>query len=113
MTIELAICGQVCFYRCHFPDVVKPWKTTTEPVGPLRAINKAAWGAKLLPTSAWLVVLRISKSLQHVKTQSEKRDPLHHLPPFHVLKKAASDVEDHVFCFALYECVAKVWKSSV
>ena len=30
-----------------------------------------------------------------------------------MLKKAASDVEDHVFRFALYECVAKIWKSLV
>ena len=57
--------------------------------------------------------MRIFKSLQHVKAQSEKRDPLHHLPPFHVLsthvlKKAASDVEDRVFHFALYGCVAKI-----
>ena len=26
---------------------------------------------------------------------------------------AASDVEDHVFCFPLYGCVAKIWESTV
>ena len=70
------------------------------------------------PSNPLAFVLRIFKSLQHVKAQSEKREPLHHLLPFrvlstHVLKKVASDVEDHVFCFALYGCVAKIWKSSV
>ena len=57
-----------------------------------------------LPCSS-LAVLRISKSL------SKKRGPLRHLPPFHV-PRVASDVEDHVFRFALYG-VAKIWKSSV
>ena len=45
-------------------------------------------------------VLRISKSLQHRKAQSDKRDPLHHFQ--HVAhERAASDVEDHAFRFAL------------
>ena len=34
-----------------FPDPVKPPRFTTEPVGPLRCINKTAWGAKLLATA--------------------------------------------------------------
>ena len=33
-----------------FADLVKPPRFTAEPVGPLRCINRTAWGAKLLPT---------------------------------------------------------------
>ena len=55
------------------------------------------------------------------KMQSKKCDPLriHYLLPFHqsnsysaVLKKLGSDVKDHVFHFAHYRHVAKIWKVS-
>ena len=52
-----------------------------------------------------------TEDFQIFATQSEKRAPLRHLLPFHV-PRAASDVEDHVFCFALYG-VVKIWKSLV
>ena len=52
-----------------------------------------------------------TEDFQIFATQIEKRSPLRHLPPFH-MPRAASDVEDHVFCFALYG-VARIWKSSV
>ena len=32
-------------------SLCQPFKTMKGPVGPLRAINKAAWGVKLLPKS--------------------------------------------------------------
>ena len=53
----------------------------------------------------------LTEDFQIFAMQSEKRDLLRHLPPFHV-PRAASDVEDHVFRFALYG-IAKIWKSSV
>ena len=49
-------------------------------------------------------VLRISKSLLRIrKAQSEKRDRM-----YTYFKEI-----DHVFRFALYGCVAKIWKSSI
>ena len=48
-----AIDGQVCFHRQSFADPVKPRWSTTESMGPLIGINKAAWGVKLLLTTVW------------------------------------------------------------
>ena len=64
------------------------------------------------------IVLKILKSLQRIrKMQSKKHDPLCHLAPFYqskqlvfaMLKKAGSDVKDHVFHFVLWRHVAKIW----
>ena len=50
-TMHLRLDGQVCFYRRLFFDAVKPRWCISWPVGPLRGINKTAWGAKLLLTA--------------------------------------------------------------
>ena len=44
----LRLDGQVCFYRWLYSDAVKPLGRISWPVCPLRDINKAAWGAKLI-----------------------------------------------------------------
>ena len=43
--------GQVCFYRRSFADPVKPRRSTTGSMEPLRGTNKATWCVKLLPTT--------------------------------------------------------------
>ena len=43
--------GQVCFYRRSFTDPVKPRRSTTGSMEPLRGTNKATWCVKLLPTT--------------------------------------------------------------
>ena len=52
-TTHRAIDGQVCFYRRSFADPVKPRRSTTGSMEPLRGTNKAihAWCVKLLPTT--------------------------------------------------------------
>ena len=50
-TMHLRIDGQVCFYRRLFCEAVKPRGFILWPVWPLRGINKAAWGAKLILTA--------------------------------------------------------------
>ena len=50
-TKHLRLDGQVCFTRRLFPNAVKPRGCISWPVWPLRAINKAAWGAKLILTA--------------------------------------------------------------
>jgi len=53
----IAIDKKVCFYRWLFADPIKPHRTNTDPVGPLRCVNRVACGAKLFHlTSALLVV---------------------------------------------------------
>ena len=47
----LRLDGQVCFYRRHFSDAVKPQGCLSWPLWPLRGINKTAWGAKLILTA--------------------------------------------------------------
>ena len=47
-TKHLRLDGQVCFYRQLFSNAVKPQGCILWPVCPLRGINKAAWGAKLI-----------------------------------------------------------------
>ena len=48
---DMPIDGQVCFHRQHFAVPVKPRQSTTGYMEPLKGINKAAWGVKLLPTT--------------------------------------------------------------
>ena len=50
-TKHLRLDGRVCFYRWLFSDAVKPRGCILWPVWPLRGINKAAWGAKLILTA--------------------------------------------------------------
>ena len=50
-TMHLRLDGQVCFYRRHFCDAVKPRGCISWPVWPLRGINKTAWDAKLILTA--------------------------------------------------------------
>ena len=47
-TKHLRLDGQVCFYRRLFSDAVKPQGCISCPVWPLRGIDKAAWGDKLI-----------------------------------------------------------------
>ena len=47
-TKHLRLDGQVYFFRRLFSDAVKPRGCISWPVWPLRGINKAAWGAKLI-----------------------------------------------------------------
>ena len=46
--------GQVCFYRRSFADPVKPRRSTTGSMEPLRGTNKATCCVKLLPTTAYV-----------------------------------------------------------
>ena len=48
-TTYRAMDNQVCFYRRSFSDSVKPRRSTTGPMEPLRGTNKATWCVKLLP----------------------------------------------------------------
>ena len=50
-TKHLRLDGWVCFYRWLFSDVVKRRGCISWPLWPLRGINKAAWGAKLILTA--------------------------------------------------------------
>ena len=53
-TTHRAIDGQVCFYRWSFANPVKPRRSTTGSMEPLRGTNKATWCAKLLPTTVYV-----------------------------------------------------------
>ena len=64
-TKHLRFDGQVCFYRWLFSDAVEPRGCISWPVWPLRSINKAAWGAKLILT-AYLASSVICASLGHL-----------------------------------------------
>ena len=89
-TMHLRLDGQVCFYRRLFCDAVKPRGLISWPVWPLRGINKAAWGAKLILT-AYLVHHSSCASLSHLLMAQHCHfclnvcfSPLmgpHHLPP--------------------------------
>ena len=52
-TKNMAVDGQVCFYRQLFVDLVKPQGCTTRPLVPLRGTNKTVGRATLLPTTVW------------------------------------------------------------
>ena len=46
---NMALDGQVCFYRWLFVNLVKPWRCTVEAVEPVNSIIKDVSDAKLLP----------------------------------------------------------------
>jgi len=48
VTIYVAVDNQVCFYRWPFCQFYQVMKCQTDPVGPLRGINRVAWHPKLL-----------------------------------------------------------------
>ena len=52
-TKNMAVNGQVCFYRQPFVDPVKPRGCTTGPLMPLKGTNKTVGSATLLPTTVW------------------------------------------------------------
>ena len=66
-TTHRAIDGQVCFYRRSFADPVKPRRSTTGSMEPLRGTNKATWC--LLPTTVYVYQVDCGSFCALLRTQ--------------------------------------------
>ena len=68
-TTHRAVDCQVCFYRQSFADPVKPRRSTTGSMEPLRGTNKATWCVKLLPTSIYVYQVDCGSFCALLRTQ--------------------------------------------
>jgi len=107
---KIAIDKKVCLYRQLFANPVKSQSIKTDPVGPLRGINRVAWGSMLFHRMSFRLIVWLgatvalclacwTHSWSAVSTGSVNPHPLS-FPPTHLLICDTHDIAGCVKCLS-------------